>query len=211
MQGTVITLPASVQRTLSFLPGDWDSGAVADAKFSSEWRFQMWELMLTTDRYIENKILGDGFGMTMLQYQQTQSAGNDPAQLQESYMISGAVHSGPVGTIKFVGYLGLAIFVALLIVVSRTAWKICRRARGTPYFPYALYMGVPAIFGPFNFIFIYGAFEHDLANYLITGGMLKMLDISLDIYESEQKAVEITLPVLASAPVGRRVPAHLQY
>src|SRR5258708_1849056 len=41
LQGHGVELPESAQRTLSFLPGKWDSRVVSDAKGSSEWRFQM--------------------------------------------------------------------------------------------------------------------------------------------------------------------------
>ncbi len=134
MQGTILNLPRSVQRTLSFLPGSWDQQAQADADFSAEWRFFMWRQMLTTDRYISNKLLGDGFGMTALQLQQSANAmaSGDPEQAQESFMIVGQVHSGPISTIRYVGYLGLVIFLCLLTAAATEAWRLCRDCREYP-------------------------------------------------------------------------------
>ena len=41
LQGRVFDLPISMQRALSFLPGDWDAKAVNDAEASSKWRGKM--------------------------------------------------------------------------------------------------------------------------------------------------------------------------
>ena len=43
LQGSTLQLPLTMQRALSWLPGDWDNEAVADAEGSSQWRFEMWE------------------------------------------------------------------------------------------------------------------------------------------------------------------------
>ena len=64
-----INLPWTFQRTLSFLPGNWDPTAVAAAKDSSEWRYEMWSIALSTDKYIHNKLLGDGFGVSRPDYE----------------------------------------------------------------------------------------------------------------------------------------------
>ncbi|MFZ4387789.1 MAG: hypothetical protein ACOYOI_06465, partial [Chthoniobacterales bacterium] len=66
---TSFRLPYTFQRTLSFLPGDWDIDAVEDAKDTSEWRFEMWRMALTSDKYIKNKLLGDGFGFLRQDYE----------------------------------------------------------------------------------------------------------------------------------------------
>ena len=70
--------------------------------------------MLFTDRYITSKWLGDGFGLTSMQLQQSQqgAAQDNTDQLRESFTVVGEVcHSdGPVSAIRFVGYVGLAIF-----------------------------------------------------------------------------------------------------
>lgn len=214
MQGTVINLPLSVQRTFSFLPGDWDRTALEDAEFSSEWRFFMWRQMLFTDRYIENKWLGDGFGMTRLQLQQSQSAAasNDPAQIQETFMISGSVHSGPIGTIKFVGYCGLVIFLCFMGVLSRRAFLLCQETKGTPYYPFTLYTCIPLVLLPFTFVVIYGSYEHNLPSAIVSAGMLKMLGASLDDYKASLAAAPPLVPILDRAPTGvRPVPAHLQF
>ncbi len=171
MQGTVFNLPPSIQRSLTFLPGKWDTSVIADAQFSSQWRVDMWERMLKTDRYIENKWLGDGFGQTAMQLQQAQTAlaNDNPEQVKESFLIAGIVHSGPVSTIRYVGYIGLFIFMVFLLVCAREAWLICRACRGTPYFSLSLFIGAPIIFKVFGFVIIFGAYDYDLPHSLVDG------------------------------------------
>lgn len=213
MQGTVFNLPVTIQRSLSFLPGKWDSGVVADTQFSSNWRFDMWERMLKTDRYIESKWLGDGFGLSSMQLQQAQTAlaNNSPEQIKESYLISGTVHSGPVSTIRYVGYIGLFIFMMFMIVSAREAWLLCRACQGTPYFSLALLIGAPAIFQPFGFVLIFGAYDSDLPRALITAGMLKMLRTSIREHLATAPAPVPALSPSLAVPGGRPIPAHLRF
>lgn len=189
MHGTLFTLPLTAQRALSFLPGKWDYTAIHDARESSRWRFEMWEVVLTTDRYITNKWLGDGFGFTAAQLQQM-STSSDPTQSQENMLVSGNYHSGPVSTIRFVGYVGLALFILLLIGMACYAWQLIVRARGTPYFTLALFLGMPTIYLPFAFIFIFGAFQNDLVGAIITIALLKLLNDSLEAYSHTSVSAE---------------------
>ncbi|HEV7405780.1 MAG TPA: hypothetical protein VGO11_22745 [Chthoniobacteraceae bacterium] len=214
MQGTIINLPTSLQRSISFLPGKWDPNVLLDTQFSSQWRFDMWERMLKTDRYIENKWLGDGFGLTAMQLQQAQTAlaNNSPEQIKESFLISGMVHSGPVSTIRYVGYVGLFIFMMFLIVCAREAWLICRACKGTPYFALSLLIGVPIIFRPIGFVVIFGAYDSDLPSALIAAGLLKMLRTSIREHLETRQAPEPALsPNFGAVPAGRPLPAHLRF
>src|SRR6266511_1338184 len=94
IQGTIIELPRPIQRALSFLPGHWDPVAVGEARNSTQWRIEMWKIMLTEDKYIDSKWLGDGFGMSkrQLAVMNNRRFGADG---QEDFLIIGNVHSGP--------------------------------------------------------------------------------------------------------------------
>ena len=66
----------------------------------------MWKEVLISDKYIENKLLGDGFGFTRRQYatmQQLTQFGGSTEDVQENAMITGGVHSGPISAIRYVG------------------------------------------------------------------------------------------------------------
>jgi len=189
LQGNVIDLPLSAQRALSFLPGKWEEAAKSEAESSTQWRIEMWKAMMTGDKYIKNKWLGDGFGFThyQLETMAANSFGGTHSNAQENLMISGGVHSGPISTIRYVGYVGLAIFLVLLVLLSVRAARLIRRAQGTPFFPLALSFGMGTVLMPFSFIFIFGAFESDLPAVILTVGFQRLLENSLEAYEGKEK------------------------
>ena len=186
VQTAGLQVPLAAQRALSFIPISWDSRASVDAKGSVDWRLDMWQLALTSDRYIKNKVLGDGFGFdpselraqaTLTSFRMDTSAG-----LQDFFLITGGYHSGPVSTIRFVGVIGLFFFMILLFANVRYAWKIIRESAKTPYFPLALFVCIPAIISPIIFIFVYGAFGDDLIQSILNLGMMNLLKRSLALY-----------------------------
>jgi hypothetical protein len=190
LQGRLFDLPFAAQRTLSFLPGKWDHVATADAQHSTKWRTDMWKEMLTSDRYIESKWFGDGFGYTKYQLDTIRSNTQNVGVMaqQENFMIQGAVHSGPVSAIRFVGYLGLTLFLILQVILVRWAWQLVRRAQATEFRFLGLFIGLAAIWEPFNFVFIFGAYEHALPEVIFTCGMLKMLENSMN--EADRQGIQ---------------------
>jgi hypothetical protein len=178
----IIDLPISAQRALSFLPGKWDYDAKSDAEGSTEWRVMMWKAMLTEDKYLENRWLGDGFGFTRRQLETMQRNTTD---VQENFLITGDVHSGPVSAIRFVGYIGLGLFIPLLVLIAIDAAKLMRRSLGTPFFPAAVYIGVPLVFHPISFLFIFGGYQGDLPGAILSIGMLHLIGRGLDLYQPE--------------------------
>ena len=214
MQGTVFEISTSAQRALSFLPGNWDPDVVADAKGSTKWRTEMWETVLTSDKYIDNKWLGDGFGFTRAQYDamlQSSLIGSLAAD-QENQMIVGGVHSGPISAIRFVGVVGLVLYLVLLCYMGYFAFGLITRSKDTPFFVLTLFAGIPIIFEPFNYVILFGGYDSSLPDTLFRVGMLKLLSRSLASFrDAETKTVpaapvrrirESTSPHPALAPVG---------
>jgi hypothetical protein len=201
-----INLPWTFQRTLSFLPGNWDPTAVAAAKDSSEWRYEMWRLAMSTDRYIHNKLLGDGFGMSRKDYERSLDAISGGVGFigenanQERFMVSGQFHSGPVSSIRFVGYVGLVLFLILAIIVAKSAFQLIEEGRGTPYQFITLFIGIPILIYPIFFLFVFGGYENDIINVLFYVGMIKMINSSLKkYYETSEKSkvlYSVTNPLL---------------
>jgi hypothetical protein len=187
---TSIRLPYTFQRTISFLPGDWDQDAVMDAENSSEWRFEMWRMALTSDRYINNKILGDGFGFLRKDYERGLAIMNGQEKLsatdakQEMFLLDGDYHSGPVGAIRFVGAVGLALLLPLLYLSITYALRLIRRAEGSPYQFCVLFFALPTILFPFCFLFIFGDYRRGIVELLFNIGVMKMLNFSLRDYQA---------------------------
>jgi hypothetical protein len=182
---TNINLPQTAQRALCFLPGNWDPEAVDSAKDSSEWRFEMWEIALTSDKYIHNKIFGDGFGYMRADYERgidvmygRTSLRADEAR-QEMYLLDGDFHSGPISAVKVVGYLGLTLLIPLLAIFAKMGYRLIRISNGTPYEFCCLFICIPIIIYPFVYIFIFGEFKAVLVYIMISVGVMKMLQKSI--------------------------------
>jgi hypothetical protein len=188
VQGSLLQLPMTVQRTLSWLPGDWDDETKRDAEGSTTWRYEMVAWAWNDNRIIKDKIWGQGFGLSiddmniiasaMLSGQQGGMfiGGSD----RENFMLTGTFHNGPVSTVRYVGIVGFILYYPLLCYMALAAWRLCRRAYGTSAFPLALFIGIPMIYEPFNFVFIFGAFEGSVPQTLLWAGLLNLTSNYLD-------------------------------
>lgn len=184
-------LPPNIQRALSVFPGTWDDRYVLDAESSTRWRVEMWEEVLTTDRWIQNKTFGDGLGFSAreleLQAQinatgQSNWKGVSGLDLAREYvLINGDYHSGPVSAVRTIGYVGLAVMLAFQVRLLVHAHRQILRCRGTEWFPIALYFCIPIVWFPFFFTFIYGGFKGDVVAILLNAGMLRMLENNLPL------------------------------
>lgn len=190
---TDLKLPFTFQRTLSFLPGNWDSLAVASAKNSSEWRLEMWKEVIKSDKYIHSKTFGDGFGIPRIEYEKQMAimmsgGGGYEGELaaQEAFMINGDFHSGPLTTVRFVGVVGLLLFLPLIFMTSQLSFRMIRETKKTPYQFCMLFIGIPQIFNPVFYIFVFGDYRSELVNQLYTIGLLKMISSSLSHYRRQE-------------------------
>lgn len=183
-------LPPNIQRALSPFPGTWEERHVQAAEASSEWRLEMWKEALFTDYWIQNKLLGDGLGFTRREWEMMQAAesglgyeslGSGLSAQQESLMINGAYHSGPVQTIRVVGYVGLLILTLAMIRIAVHSHREILRCRGTEWYPFALFMGIPSIALPFIFTFVFGEFRSAVVQVFLSYGMLSLMRRTLPL------------------------------
>ena len=187
----VSPLPPNVQRTLSPFPGTWEQRHVDAAETSTEWRVEMWEEALFTDYWIQNKILGDGLGFTSRElrlmedmdargsYLGGQGSGLRPQQ--EIMMLQGSYHSGPVQTVRTVGYVGLAVLLVAMIRLAVHAHRQIIRCRGTEWYSLALYICIPAIVLPPYFILIFGEFGKDVSAVFFSYALISLLEKNLPL------------------------------
>jgi hypothetical protein len=184
-------LPANIQRALSPFPGTWEQRHIDGAEVSTEWRVEMWKEALFTDYWIQNKVLGDGLGFTRkeLIMMEEMSVGtgridnrnSGMSAQQEAMMVTGSYHSGPVQTVRTVGYVGLSILVLAMIRMAFYAHRQIRRCRGTEWYPLALFICVPSIVLPIFFVFIFGEFGKDVAALFLSYGMISLLEKNLPL------------------------------
>jgi hypothetical protein len=184
IQGNILQLPLTMQRALSWLPGDWNQEAVADAEGSSQWRFEMWGWAWNDERILRDRTWGQGFGLSLDDMNLiaasliagegggTRLGGSD----RENFMVTGAFHSGPLSTIKYIGVVGLSLYFPLMCYMAILAWRLCRQAYGSKAFTLSLFVGIPIIYEPFNFVVIFGALDSNYPQLLLWAGLLNMLD-----------------------------------
>jgi len=181
-----IKLPTTFQRAICFLPGNWDQEAVIDAQDTTDWRLEMWEMVLNSDKYIHQKVLGDGFGYLRADFERSIEIGSGNAQLsatearQEMFMINGDFHSGPLGAIKFVGVVGLALLLPVFFLAVKMALNLIKASLGTEFQFCAYFFSLPIIILPLIFFFVIGDYRQDFITVMFFVGMMEMLENSIN-------------------------------
>lgn len=178
-------LPFGAQRILSELPFDVgvESRASVDADRSSDWRFEMWKLALTTDRYIQNKLLGDGFGYRADELRAALDALEGDTRrsrqiqgTQEGMMAKGSYHGFHVETIRMTGALGLLCAIVGMGIFFRHAWIQIQYFRGRPEWPFVLFICIPFLIYPFYLLLVFGQYKGEFPGILVAAAMIKILD-----------------------------------
>jgi hypothetical protein len=181
-------LPPNMQRSLSFLPGTWQERYKADASGSTEWRVEIWKEALFSERWIQNKIMGDGLGFSAaeLAAQLNANAGMRRGVSgfdahREAILANGDYHSGPVSMVRTIGYVGLILFLIAQIRVAVHAHREIMRCKNTSWYPIALFVGIPIIWAPIFFLFVFGDFKADMLSLLMNIGMVRLLQNNLPL------------------------------
>lgn len=195
----VYPLPANIQRSLSFIPGTWEKVHVEDADQSTEWRVEIWIEALTSNKWIKNKVLGDGLGFTReeLSRQQALREGVDVGTggsgfdvLRESILINGSYHSGPVSLVRTTGYVGLSLFTISMLILAFKAHRLILEFRQTRYFGYLCVLCIPMVYHPLYFLLIFGDFRSDVPEFLIHAGLFTLISRALRENPDEEESDE---------------------
>jgi hypothetical protein len=212
----IVPYPPNIQRAFSFLPGAWEKRYVEDAEGSSEWRFEIWKEALTSDRYIRNKWFGDGLGFSAsdleralaLQATKGNSMGISGFDAhRESILLSGDYHSGPVQTIRVIGYVGLLLLLIAQVRLAVHAHRQIIRCRNSEWFPVALFIGIPLIWNPVFFVFIFGDFKGAATTLLLGGAMVRLLENNLPLPAyGKTSRLPVLLPRNREARLTARAP-----
>lgn len=189
MFNLMFPLNGTIQRSLSFLPGTWEERYVRDGSDSTDWRVEMWKEALTSERWIKNKMIGDGLGFTRKELSiQTAvkenrmsigSVGKLTPQ-QVGFLINGNYHSGPISFVRTTGYIGLAIFTLGILAVAISAHRLLRSLKGTSYFGVAAIVCISSIIHPIKFFLINGNFSTDIGVFFLNAGFLCFFRNNID-------------------------------
>jgi hypothetical protein len=188
-------LPMGAQRALSFLPFEVSDEAKYGAKASSDWRFEMWKIVLTSDKYIQNKLLGDGFGYSKAEHYAQMKAmegtGNYDGDSIDMFIAKGSYHGWHVEAIRFTGVIGLIIGLFLLFGFARYAWKAVKHYRHSEYLSYVLFICIPFLIEPFFYIFVFGSYKSGFVELIASAGIIRLLD---NIRVAELSALRLQAP-----------------
>src|SRR5262245_9703296 len=108
INSTVVPLPRQIQRSLTFLPGRWDSEMLSDAADSNEFRKQVWT---TWERqyFPKHPWLGRGFGFKS-EWGQRSTYKSDPYDSVWT-VETGNLHNGFLASLDSIGIVGTLFFV----------------------------------------------------------------------------------------------------
>jgi hypothetical protein len=207
--GTLFELPLAVQRALSFLPGDWDYVATADAQSSIDWRVDMWSMVWHEDKWIRDKWLGDGFGFTrrelaLMESVQKGGVGFLGGAEQEAFMINGAFHHGPLSTIRYVGGVGLVLYYSLMVLLAVRSVKFIRLAYGTALFPATLFVGMPTLAYALTYPMGIGQFDIDAPQHIFMAGLIKLVGRAAETLPKPAESAGEHSPGASPETLGRR-------
>jgi O-Antigen ligase len=104
----VVGLPKQVQRSLVFMPGNWDTEMVLDAQASNDFRMQIWSFWLR-NYFPAHPFLGRGFGFKS-KWAQASRYRYDPNANQQS-VETGNIHNGFLAALDCFGIVGTIPFV----------------------------------------------------------------------------------------------------
>jgi len=121
-QGNVFNYPRSIQRALSFLPGQWDVAVTKEGKGSNEWRGRIRELFFN-EYFHKDPWIGTGFGFdpnlskktTELFLRIAGSAEQDDWADVRGFIEMKQPHEGDIHALIVSGVVGTAFFIAFCL------------------------------------------------------------------------------------------------
>lgn len=196
----IIRLPKQVQRSLTFVPGNWDSEMVTDAASSNQFRAQVWTTFMR-QYFPAHPWIGRGFGFRSewgqkLTYQKNMF---DTVQVIET----GNIHNGFLASLDAMGIIGTILFVIwnlrLLMRTLRVPFQKDDPSGVVTRFV-ALYLGVSII--------SYWIGAQDVGSFLPREFALAGLLFRLQREAASRMEMPAAVPRLQEQPAGTRLAAR---
>jgi len=192
-------LPLIAQRTMSFLPGDWDEEAVQAAEASNGFRKGVQDLYIK--EYLKKSPwIGNGFDIDTKEYnnlndviQRGGLGASEIGYLSTKIFIEGKIfHVGWISVYDAVGIVGSMAFIVL-------GWNEIWMAghfvfgpkadRRSPLFPLYIWIFICAVVAMVTFFTVFGAFSDAFMNLCITALVLSHLS---DIENTTEVPIVLT-------------------
>jgi hypothetical protein len=196
-QGSVFNYPLAIQRSLSFLPGQWAEKATSEAGDSSKWREKM-KTLFYKEYFEKAPLIGQGYhydsnlaktatDIYLAIAQRRAETGDEFADVR-SFIEQRQPHEGPVHILLVTGSVGAFFFVAYCLALFFYSFGSVIRTptrEVTPIQIWAVASLSPQILG---FFIVFG----DLTNFLI-----QVCPVSILLYRFERlKAAAIANPTV---------------
>jgi len=198
LQGRAFDLPISMQRSLSFLPGEWDAKAVSEVKGSSEWRGQM-KTLFYKEYFHKAPWIGLGYHYdpslarletdVYLALAARQAASGDEYAEVRRFLEMRQPHEGPIHALLVSGSFGAFFFCALCFGVIYYVWRSISNTPPKEISPIQVWTFALLLSQLFAFAFLFG----DYTSFLV-----QVCPITALIYRAEtfRRAALKTQPLL---------------
>ena len=203
LQGRAFDLPIVMQRSLSFLPGEWDAKAIAEAKSSSQWREKM-KTLFYKEYFQKAPLIGHGYHYRAeLAKQETDSylaiAQRQRDAADEYADVRGFIemrqpHEGPLHALLVSGVLGAFFFCAFCFGVIFYCLRSIQNTPSKAITPIQVWSFALLLSQLFSFLFLFG----DYTFFLLQVCPIIALLVRAETF---RRASLKTSPTLAPAPV----------
>ena len=172
------------------MPGTWEERYTDDATGSTDWRVEIWQEALLTDRWIKNKWVGDGLGFSAheLASQVSGRVGNRVGisgfdAHRETILANGDYHSTFVSGVRTAGFLGTFVLIIATFRLAVHAHRLIRSHRQDEYFPLCLLVGIPLVAAPFWLMIGSNTFGQVASSFVLGIAMTRLLENNLPVPE----------------------------
>ena len=187
--GHFFQLPQMVQRSLSFLPGDWDDSVVRSTKSSNAFRENMAKVYLDEFAGISPWI-GTGFQFSPKQFfDQTMTVSEGADAQSYGFITRKDYHVGWISVYDTTGIIGSTAFgILCLVLLFKAATFIAREKRPKPVQIWACAYVIAEIISYFT---VFGALQSTIVSLAVFGGILCVAVDDLPQYYKKKQEQEL--------------------
>jgi len=192
-------LPLIAQRSLSFMPGDWDKQAVEGAEVSNGFRKNI-QAVYIKEYLSKSPLFGNGYDIDKKVFdnysdQLQRGGGVDPQYTEAKTYIEGKIfHTGWISVYDCVGIVGTIAFVALAWNETLMAGRFIfgpKSNRRSSFFPLYVFILVNVVSSTIGFFAVFGDFAVSFSALCIYGIVLSQL---ADIEKATSAPEPLTSP-----------------
>lgn len=211
-QGRIFDYPIQIQRSLSFLPGDWDSKAVRETEGSSRWREKI-KTLFWKEYFPKNPILGVGYHYDpelakrdtdiYLAIASRQADSGDEYADVRRFIEQRMPHEGPVHILLVTGLVGTGFFVIFCLGLLIFAFGNVIKTPPEEIAPIQIW--APAILLPqvLGFFLVFGELTYFLMQTCVVSSLLyRFVRLKVAMPTFAQAAAKREAPYATNAYIG---------